>query len=240
MSRFETAICPAAAGLCIPVFTAAAVFSAVIKHVRHGIRGVSPQADRRRMIRQHQQAEIFPGGFQIIGYRFYDLSVDQLKTLDLLGKRALMSAFVRRFEMDIYELPAFFKRIHCGPGLTFKVGADRPRSALYIDGFQSGTHRPVDSVFLFKRRERRLSSLTPDPYRIRRIETFFYPGQIDRVILQKLVTFSHHFCKVFRPLSLRKIRSYSLFQYIMRRVMKRESFYQWMCSGAGPGETALQ
>ena len=141
MSRFETAICPAAAGLCIPVFTAAAVFSAVIKHVRHGIRGVSPQADRRRMIRQHQQAEIFPGGFQIIGYRFYDLSVDQLKTLDLLGKRALMSAFVRRFEMDIYELPAFFKRIHCGPGLTFKVGADRPRSALYIDGFQSGTHR---------------------------------------------------------------------------------------------------
>ena len=108
MSRFETAICPAAAGLCIPVFTAAAVFSAVIKHVRHGIRGVSPQADRRRMIRQHQQAEIFPGGFQIIGYRFYDLSVDQLKTLDLLGKRALMSAFVRRFEMDIYELPAFF------------------------------------------------------------------------------------------------------------------------------------
>ena len=60
MSRFETAICPAAAGLCIPVFTAAAVFSAVIKHVRHGIRGVSPQADRRRMIRQHQQAGNLP------------------------------------------------------------------------------------------------------------------------------------------------------------------------------------
>ncbi len=135
--------------------------------------------------------------------RAENLRVDLLDGIDLLLQLPVVSAFVRRLDMDVDKIRAAREHVDCRSSFSGEVRLVSPRRTLDLDYLHPGAapdalnqihrgdYRAVQPRLLKKRRERGLSSLAPKPDGVGGIFTRVPPRPIDGMIRKQTICLVH-------------------------------------------------
>ena len=181
------------------------------------------------MIRQAENPKVLPGIKEILVHRREDLRVDLLDCRCLFKRIALMAAFVRCLYVDVYQISPAPEGIDRRLSLAKIVRVIVARRTRYRDHLAArtdadsldqihGTHdRRVQMPLVLERRQRGLSTRTPEPRRVGGILALCPSALVHRMMVEYRKTLFHEFQKC-RPAirSLWQIRADLLAEMVMR------------------------
>ena len=120
-------------GFGVGKLAAAQGLGAVVKEIGHRVTGVGAQVQRRWVVGQDEQAKRLARSLQRIVQGADDTLVKMLNRFDFVRQIALMSHFIRRFNVQIGEVTAAGKQSlrSCGR-LALVVGVQTAGCALHV------------------------------------------------------------------------------------------------------------